>query len=721
MQTLQDLLDRTRDYLPESHRQFLRDAYEFAEKSHFGQMRLSGEPYIQHPLNAALYLADMHLDKNTIAAALLHDVIEDCDVDAQELEDCFGREVAVLVNGVTKLGKVEYRVDVGGKAARQWKSENRRQTESLRKMLLAMAEDVRVLMVKLADRLHNMATISPLPQDKRLVIANETMDIYAPLAGRLGMADMKWQLEDLAFKELNPEQYRGIADLVTENRASRESYLEKVREVLSVALQDSGINFKIRGRAKHIYSIHQKRLKYETMGRSMDTLYDLYALRVFVDTVSDCYAVLGTIHQLWRPIPGEFDDYIANPKPNLYQSLHTTINCLENNPLEIQVRTYEMDAIAEHGVAAHWYYKTGATNTRPTEDMAWLKQVLDWDYESSGPEEFLETVRMDLFKDEVFIYTPKGDLKELPIGSTPLDFAYRIHTDLGHRCIGAKVNGRLVSLNTPLSTGDIVEVIASKSERGPSLDWLNQELGFVQTAGARQSIRGWFRKQEREINVERGKSLFAKELRRLNISFSGPEVVQLLGSDSEDDLYLRLGNGSLTLSQLDVRLATRNETLPDVKYSGEIAARSAPVEVLGVGDLLTRMASCCTPVPGDAIIGFVTRSRGVTVHRNTCSNILNEDEPDRIIPVNWGTKTDLHPVRIRIEAWDRIGLLRDVTTLLSGEKVNIAAVSTTLLPDEMCVVSLTVYTASLQHLTRLLLKLESIKGTVNIGRMAGLE
>ena len=721
MQTLQDLLDKTGKYLPESQGKFLRDAYQFAEASHLGQMRLSGEPYIQHPLNAALYLADMHLDKDTIAAALLHDVIEDCDVDPQQLEDYFGSEVARLVNGVTKLGKVEYKVDRGGNAARQWKPENKRYSESLRKMLIAMAEDVRVLMVKLADRLHNMATINSLPQDKRIVIANETMEIYAPLAGRLGMADMKWRLEDLAFRELAPEQYRGIATLLTENRVSRETYLEKVREMLSVALTTNGLNFKIMGRAKHIYSIHQKRLKYETMGRSVDTVYDLYALRIFVDTVSDCYAVLGAVHQLWRPIPGEFDDYIANPKPNLYQSLHTTINCLDNNPLEIQVRTYEMDAVAEHGVAAHWYYKTGKTKDNSTEDMAWLKQVLDWDYESSGPEEFLETVRMDLFKDEVFIYTPKGDVKELPVGATPLDFAYRIHTDLGHRCIGAKVNGRLVSLNTTLATGDTVEVMTSKSERGPSLDWLNQELGFVQTAGARQSIRAWFRRQEREINVERGKSLLAKELRRLNLSFTDPEVLHLLGLENDDDLYLRLGNGSLTLSQLDARLTSRNEGLPDVKYSGEIAARSAPVEVLGVGDLLTRMASCCTPVPGDAIIGFVTRSRGVTIHRTTCSNILNEDEPDRIIPVNWGVKTDLHPVRIRIEAWDRIGLLRDVTTLLSGEKVNIAAVSTTLLPDEMCVVSLTVYTPSLQQLTKLLLKLESIKGTVNVGRMAGLE
>ena len=721
METLQDLLNKTATYLPESHQQFLRLAYDFAETSHAGQMRLSGEPYIQHPLNAALYLADMHLDKDAIAAALLHDVIEDCEIESQQLEDYFGREVAILVNGVTKLGKVEYKLDLGGRAARQWKPENKRQSESLRKMLVAMAEDVRVLMVKLADRLHNMATISALPADKRVVIANETMDIYAPLAGRLGMADMRWQLEDLAFKELNSEQYRGISTLLTETRAFRENYIEQVHEVLSAALTNSGLSFKIVGRAKHIYSIHQKRLKYETMGRNVDSVYDLYALRVFVDTVSDCYAVLGAVHQLWRPIPGEFDDYIANPKPNLYQSLHTTVSCLDSNPLEIQIRTYEMDAIANHGVAAHWYYKAGESTENSTEDMAWLKQVLHWDYESSGPEEFLETVRMDLFKDEVFIYTPKGDVKELPVGATPLDFAYRIHTDLGHRCIGAKVNARLVSLNTPLATGDTVEIITSKLERGPSLDWLNQELGFVQTAGARQSIRAWFRKQEREINVERGKGLFFKELRRLNINFTDPEVVHLLRAENDDDLYLKLGNGSLTLSQLDARLATRNEELPDIKYSGEIAARSAPVEVLGVGDLLTRIASCCAPVPGDAIIGFVTRSRGVTIHRSTCLNILNEDEPDRIIPVNWGTKTDLVPVRIRIEAWDRIGLLRDLTTLLSEEKVNIAAVSTTLLPDEMCVVSLTIYTASLQQLTKLLLKLESIKGTMNVGRMAGLE
>jgi guanosine-3',5'-bis(diphosphate) 3'-pyrophosphohydrolase len=721
VQTVQDLLDKTGTYLPESHAAFLRNAYDFAERAHDGQMRLSGEPYIQHPLNAALYLADMHLDKDTIAAALLHDVIEDCQIESQQLEDNFGKQVAILVNGVTKLSKVEYKLDLGVQTTSQWNPENKRQSESLRKMLVAMAEDVRVLMVKLADRLHNMATISSLPPDKRIVVANETMDIYAPLAGRLGMADMRWRLEDMALRELNPEQYRVIADLLTENRAFREGYIERVREVLSAALEKERLSFSIVGRAKHIYSIHQKRLKYETMGRSVDSVYDLYALRVFVDSISDCYAVLGAVHQLWRPIPGEFDDYIANPKANLYQSLHTTVSCLDNNPLEIQVRTYEMDAIAEHGVAAHWYYKNGKASGSSTEDMAWLKQVLHWDYESSGPEEFVETVRMDLFKDEVFIYTPKGEVKELPIGATPLDFAYRIHTDLGHRCIGAKVNGRLVSLNTQLATGDTVEIITSKAERGPSLDWLNQELGFVQTAGARQSIRAWFRRQEREINVERGKSLLAKELRRLNISLTGPEVIHLLGLESDDDLYLKLGNGSLTLSQLDARLTSRNDTLPAVKYSGEIAARPAPVEVLGVGDLLTRMAPCCMPVPGDTIIGFVTRSRGVTIHRNNCLNILNEDEPERIIPVNWGTETDLAPVRIRIEAWDRIGLLRDVTTLLSGEKVNIASVATTLLPDEMCVVSLTIYTPSLQQLTKLLLKLESIKGTVNVGRMAGLE
>ena len=547
-----DLIARVSEYVEETAQvDAIRAAYDFAALCHDGQKRLSGDPYIVHPLAAATILADLYLDPDTIKAALLHDVLEDCGVDVEELDTRFGPDVARLVDGVTKLERVDYRPP-GSNGTSVAVAENL-YAESLRKMLVAMAEDIRVVLIKLADRLHNMRTLDPLPEEKRRRIAQETLDVYSPLAHRLGIWELKWQLDDLAFRHLNEAKYREISRLLAARRSQREAYVAEVSERLREELAVNQLNAEVNGRPKGIYSIHRKMQKYEAEGKELSDIYDLYAMRVVVDDVSDCYAALGVTHRMWSPIPGQFDDYIATPKQNMYQALHTTVHCEGGHPLEVQIKTRDMHQVAEYGVAAHWRYKEragGAAGGQFEERMTWLRQLLEWQRETPDTGEFLQSVREDLFHDQVFVYTPKGDIMELASGATPIDFAYKIHTDLGHRISGAKVNGRLVSLDTPLENGDTVEVVAGKTGRGPSPDWLNPARGYVATNSARQKIRSWFNRQARSANIARGKDLLRRELRRMGVKLSDREVLELCRFETMEDLLAALGSGELSDSAL---------------------------------------------------------------------------------------------------------------------------------------------------------------------------
>jgi len=706
------LIDKARQYLPPEKIAIIEDAYNFASKAHQGQMRKSGEPYLEHPLQVALMLVELQLDTSALAAALLHDVPENCGVPVTEIEAKFGSEIAKLVDGTTKLGRLP-------RQAPKEVATSASQVENLRKMLVAMAEDLRVVFIKLADRLHNMRTLDALSPEKRRSIAQETLEIYAPLAHRLGIWELKWQLEDLSFRYLEPEKYRQIAKLVAARRAQRESFIARVIETLKAELDKVGLEAEISGRPKHIYSIYQKMDKYAALGKHFDDIHDLLALRVLVSTVPDCYSAVGVIHSLWRPLPEEFDDFIANPKPNGYQSLHTAVMCLGSIPLEIQIRTHEMHYVAEYGVAAHWRYKEGEERDVNFEQrIAWLRQLVDWHREFSGAEEFLESVKTDIFIDQVFVYTPKGEIKDLPKGSTPLDFAYRVHTELGHRCIGAKVNGRLVPLNYKLDNGDVVEIMSAKGAKGPSRDWLNPHLGYVNTAHAREKIRQWFRKQERADNIQRGHEILEKVQRRLGVKLSErEELAKLFKYESVDDFLAAIGYGGISTHQLALKLATQRE-------QPQVAAEAIPpkqpasaVQVMGVGDLLTHLAGCCHPVPGDKIIGYVTRSRGVVVHRQDCYNAIHANDKDRLIPVEWGETGSLYPASIEIEAWDRVALMRDITTVIAEEKVNIASVSFTSRGDHTTSTSLTLETKGLAQLLRLMGKIEGVRGVINVTRV----
>ncbi|MFQ6027308.1 MAG: RelA/SpoT family protein [Dehalococcoidia bacterium] len=709
-------------YLPEETTEQVRQAYTYADLCHRGQNRISGEPYIAHPLQAAIFLADLNLDANTIMAALLHDVIEDCGVTFEEIEERFGQEVAKLVDGVTKLTRMNYRLP-GDNTNGSLVTDDPSQlyAESLRKMLVAMAEDIRVVLIKLADRLHNMRTLDPLPPEKRRRIAQETLDIYSPLAHRLGIWEIKWQLDDLAFRHLNEEQYRAISTMLVDRRAEREVYVEQVCDQLKQELDRHNLKAEVSGRPKGIYSIYQKMQKYASQGDELRNIYDLFALRVVVDTEEDCYKALGITHHLWSPIPGQFDDYVATPKDNMYQALHTSVTCEGGKSLEVQIKTNEMHQVAEYGVAAHWRYKEGrAKDLRFEEKMTWLRQLLEWQRDAAETDEFIESVKQDIFPDQVFVYTPKGDIVELVTGSTPIDFAYKIHTELGHHCIGGKVNGRLVSLNTPLQNGDTVEIMTARSNQGPSPDWLNPNLGYIKSVGARQRVRQWFHRQARSSNISRGKEILRKELRRLNLRLTDAEVLGLVKYDTMDDLLATLGSGGITEGQVAHRLSLARqdtevaEEQPRVKMP--LSSPSSGVSVLGVGDLLIRMAQCCNPIPGDEISGFVTRTRGVTVHKKDCVSLRNEDEPERIVSVSWGEVRDLYPVRVRIDAYDRVGLLRDVTMRVSEERVNIASVVTEEMSDGSVVMELTLHTTGLDQLGKLFAKLEGIKGVTSVAR-----
>ena len=715
-----DLKEQVEEYLPADKVARVDQAFLFAEQAHHGQVRLSGTKYIDHPLRVAIALAELRLDCSSVVAGLLHDTLEDCGVTGEQLQQQFGADVRLLVEGVTKLGKIEELTlnNPGANGEVGAHTGNALQAHSLRKMLVAMAEDIRVILIKLADRLHNMQTIRALPQQKRERIARETLEVYAPLAHRLGIAQMKWQLEDLAFRCLEQEKYRDISRLISTTRAKREEFIHTVLLQLRKEFKNAGIKAEITGRPKHMYSIYQKMERYGGQGRDFDQIYDLFAFRVLVEDIASCYAALGLVHQLWRPISDQFNDYISNPRQNMYQSLHTSVMGPGAVAMEVQIRTQRMHEVAEYGVAAHFRYKEGGHGDhRFDEKMTWLRHLLDLQKEEPEAEKFLESVKTDIFPDQVFVYTPKGEVRELPVGATPIDFAYRIHTEMGHHCGGAKVNGKLVSLDTPLKNGDRVEIMVSKGEKGPSLDWLNPDLGYVKTANARDRVRAWFRKRARGENVEAGRKLLERELRRLQLGISEEAVAALLGYERADELLANLGSGAMTTHQLAPKLLAHVDVpLPPV-VAPVLPATSDGVMVMGQSNMLIRLASCCHPLLGDQIAGFVTRSRGVTVHRVGCRNVQYLNEPQRLLPVSWGSpKAANYHAKVTIQAWDRVGLLRDITTVVSTDRVNIAAVRTEQQKGGKVMEVLTLQTGGADQLSRLLSRLEAVKGVISVSR-----
>jgi GTP diphosphokinase / guanosine-3',5'-bis(diphosphate) 3'-diphosphatase len=706
--TVSELL-RIADHLEPQGREMVRKAYERAAKAHTGQRRLSGEDYVNHPMEVAAILADLELDAETISAALLHDTVEDTALTAEEVEREFGPEVARLVEGVTKLGRISLR------------SDQQQQAENIRKMMVAMAEDLRVVLIKLADRLHNMRTLEPLPDVKRRKISRETLDIYAPLAHRLGIGQIKWELEDLAFQYLEPEAYDDVAKRIQRKRHEREALVSDLRDILARELEKVGILADITGRPKHIYSVWQKMTR---ENKDFTEIYDLSAIRVLVDSVRDCYGVLGVVHSLWKPVPGRFKDYVAMPKSNGYQSLHTTVITHTGEPIEIQIRTHEMHRVAEFGVAAHWTYKEGGKDASFDQKLSWLRSLLEWQNDLGDAESFLDTVKVDLFQDEVYVFTPKGDVLNLPADSSPVDFAYRIHTEVGHRCIGAKVNGRMVPLDYELKNGEIVEILTSKGPHGPSRDWLN----FVKSASAKERIRKWFKSQRREENVAKGQDLLDKELHRMHrINLADlpegklVEISNLHKFNTVDDFLAAVGYGDVSPHAVVMRMALSPDGAGDLKTIPLIPNVQPTPRVLVQGEkgVLTKIAPCCQPVPGDAIVGYTTRGRGVTVHRADCINAVNAQDTARVVPVDWDSEaTHLYPVAIKIEAWDRQGLLRDIATIVAENRVNMSALEVHVYDDKTAVVSATVEIDSLAQLSRLMEKLEGVKDVNTVAREA---
>ena len=668
-ESMKQLVETVRLYRPEKDLEPLFEAYRFARAAHEGQKRLSGEAYISHPIRVATILAELRADIPSLVAALLHDVVEDTDVRLEDIEQHFGKEVAGLVDGVTKLGKLPMKDRVEAQA------------ENLRKMLLAMAKDIRVIMIKLADRLHNMRTLSGLPANKQQRIARETLEIYAPLAHRLGIYRIKWELEDLGLRYTEPAVYRDLAERIPRKRKEREAMAEVVMDTLRERLQELQIQAEIEGRAKNFYSIYQKMKK----GKDLSQIYDLIAVRVIVNSIRDCYAALGVVHTVWRPLPGRFKDYIATPKSNMYQSLHTTVVGPLGEPFEIQIRTWDMHRTAEYGIAAHWRYKEGQTDRYLDEKLAWLRGVLEWQEELPDADEFMESLRIDIFHDEVFVFTPKGDVLDLPAGSTPIDFAYRIHSEIGHRCTGAKVNGRIVPLDTPLRNGDIVEIMTSKQATGPSADWLN----IAQTPSAKNRIRQWFKKQQREENYQRGQELVEKEIRRQGYDSSRllkdewlEEIRKRLNFANLDDLWVAVGYGGVSPHQIVNRLRDfyrREQTVQQSLQLKEIT-RVPPtnpddvIRVGGVNQVLYRLARCCNPVPGDEIVGYITRGRGVSIHRRDCGSLAGHqlEDGERMIEVTWeDVDVNYYPVEIQVECVDRPGILSEVAQVVADTHTNI--------------------------------------------------
>ena len=705
------LLAAVRAHYPQADLSGVQRAIAMAADAHGNQRRASGEPYVTHPIAAAEILAELGIDPVAIEAAILHDVPEDTEYALADIEERFGQEVAHLVDGVTKLGKFSTL------------SHEQQQAENIRKMFLAMADDIRVVLIKLADRLHNMRTLAALPMDKQLRIARQTLEIYAPLAERLGIWQVKWELEDLAFKTLEPQRFRELARLLDTRRKGREGYIERAIAELEPRLREAGIQADLQGRPKHIYSIWKKM---QRKAAEFGEIYDVYAIRILVEDVRDCYAALGIVHALWRPIPGQFDDYIAVPKNNLYQSLHTAVIALDGKPLEIQIRTHAMHQVSEVGIAAHWRYKEGSKSERDYDaKLAWLRQLMDWQRDVSDATEFVEGIKLDIFQDQVFVFTPRGDIKDLPAGATPLDFAYRIHTDIGHRTIGAKVNNRLVPLDYRLKNGDIVEIVTTKAEHGPSRDWLN----LVRTSHAREKIRQWFKRQERDENIVHGREALERELRRLartSIAALGQDrildVARLFNQDNFDDFLAAIGYGAVSAQSVVMRLGVVDDAqlaLPTVAPQLQ-PAKAGGVRVKGVGDLLVRFAKCCHPIPGDPIQGFITRGKGVTVHLRSCPTVINEREVSRLIEVEWeAAPAQTYPIAIRVEAYDRTGLLSDITQVVAEAKVNILAASVAISPDHVAIVRATLQVASVSQLARVLGRIEHLKDVITVSRDLG--
>ncbi|PKK14425.1 MAG: bifunctional (p)ppGpp synthetase/guanosine-3',5'-bis(diphosphate) 3'-pyrophosphohydrolase [Thermomonospora sp. CIF 1] len=716
---LEPLIRTVRNTHPKADIRLIERAYEVAAYYHRDQKRKSGDPYITHPLAVTTILAELGMNTETLCAALLHDTIEDTEYTLEELREEFGEEIASLVDGVTKLDKVKY-----GDAA---------EAETVRKMVVAMARDIRVLVIKLADRLHNMRTLRYMPRHKQEKKARETLEVFAPLAHRLGMNTLKWELEDLAFATLYPKRFDEIARLVSERAPRRDVYLTEVIDKVSADLREAKIKATVTGRPKHYYSIYQKMIARNV---GFDEIYDLVGIRVLVDTVRDCYATLGTIHARWNPVPGRFKDYIAMPKFNMYQSLHTTVIGPEGKPVELQIRTWGMHRRAEYGVAAHWKYKEETVGGRKAADMQWLKQLLDWQKETADPAEFLEGLRFDLSVSEVFVFTPKGDVIALPQGATPVDFAYAIHTEVGHRCIGARVNGRLVPLESTLDNGDLVEVFTSKSpDAGPSRDWLN----FVKSARARNKIKHWFTKERRDTAIEAGKESIARAMRKQNMPLqrmmSGEALLALARDMRYPDvsaLYAAVGEGHVSAQAVVQRLVealggveSAEEDMAEVAVPTRRRRRSRPAGDPGVvvaggdPDVWVRLSRCCTPVPGDEIVGFVTRGHGVSVHRTDCGNVANlRNQPDRLIDVKWSPSEDsVFLVSIQMEALDRPRLLSDVTRVLSDQHVNILSASVTTTRDRVAVSRFTFEMGDPKHLGHVLKAVRSVDGVYDVYRV----
>jgi GTP pyrophosphokinase len=712
--SLESLLQQMPETLSSNGRALIERAYELAEVAHSGQKRASGEPYIQHSLTVAQILADLRLDPATIAAGLLHDVVEDSVVTMEDLRQDFGDEVASLVDGVTKLGQIDRLSQMTRKDLQD------EEAESLRKMFLAMADDVRVVLIKLADRLHNMRTLDALSLEQQRRIAGETLEIFAPLANRLGIWQIKWELEDLGFRYMNPPKYQEIAAQLDERRAARERRIARIISILQKRLKKEGIEAEISGRPKHIYSIYTKMNR---KSLSFDQIHDVRGVRIIVNTVGECYSVLGVVHSLWRPIPGEFDDFIATPKDNMYQSLHTAVVGPDGKPLEVQIRTYEMHRRAELGIAAHWRYKEQAKRDIAFETkVAWLRSLMDWRQEVTDASEFIDSLKSDVFQDRVYTFTPRGDVIDLPAGSTPIDFAYHIHTEVGHRCRGAKVNGKMVSLDYQLRNGDQVEVLAAKRGR-PSRDWLNPHLGYIKTSRARQKIRQWFRRQDRAESVAQGRQLLEKELKRLGLEKKNYEgIAALLKFDKVEDFLAAIGYGDVNVQQIAARLieGEKKEEEPELPEAAPPPPAVSGVTVRGVGELLTRVAGCCHPLPGDPVVGYVTRGRGITIHRRDCRNILYLEDKERLIEVDWGEDfKQVFPVLIQVLAYDRTGLMRDITEIMAGERINITSANVATHPkDHTAVITATLEISSIVQLSRVLAKIERLPNVFEARRKA---
>ena len=725
--TIDAILEAVKRYQPNADTDLIRRAYELADAAHKGQKRVSGEDYIIHPLAVAKILTDLQIDDITISAAILHDVVEDTTHTLKEMRELFGDEVAMLIDGVTKLGRIQY------------KSKEEQQLESYRKMFLAMAKDIRVIMIKLADRLHNMRTLKYVREDKQKRIARETIEIYAPLANRLGISNIKWELEDLCLRYLDPKAYYDLVESVKQKRQERQAFIEEAHEQIVEKIEEAHMTAEIQGRAKHFYSIYKKMKRDQ---KDISEIYDLSALRVLVNSVKDCYGVLGIIHAMWKPLPGRFKDYIAMPKSNGYQSLHTTVICC-GYPLEIQIRTFAMHKVSEYGVAAHWKYKEAGKSVGATREydqkMSWLRQMVSLQHELDDPREYFEALKVDVFSDEVFVFTPKGDVVDLPKGSIPIDFAYRIHTEVGHHCVGAKVNSKIVPLEYKLKNGDIVSIITNKSNNGPSRDWLN----IVASSETRTKIRSWFKKQRKEENIARGMDMMEKEAKHLGYvpkEILKPERLELLAKKLNipqvNDLLASIGYGGITLNGIlgkliemhkqDLQKATPpdiSQMLSELKQPLKNRKKKASHGILveGEGGFLVRLARCCNPIPGDPITGYITRGRGVSVHRSDCPNLLNDMDFSRVIEVNWDVGLDkVYTVQIEIVCNDKTGMLAELFALPAEMKVNISSLTAkTNKTNRTSIVNMGLDVRNSQQVAQIVTKIRRMKDVYSVSRSLG--